>query len=208
MCFLRHARGFGWLDPSLRRRSRRLLDTKAASPRKWDMRGRCPSRISRSALPRGFVAAVYDCRIGDDCRIGVTPNLRSPFRPFQKNSSNSVHSVQSPPPPGSHRQPLQAPRGSAYVDLSRRSRAARRRKPKKICSIPVDFFFGLVFSVYKKSISRLKFPHSFPKYDSSSLDHSEAFFAACRLVLRAGEGISGFAVFSSRLPQPHSFLLP
>jgi hypothetical protein len=50
MCFLRHARGFGWLDPSLRRRSRRLLDTKAASPRKWDMRGRCPSRIHE---PRG-----------------------------------------------------------------------------------------------------------------------------------------------------------
>ena len=50
MCFLRHARGFGWLDPSLRRRSRRLLDTKAASPRKWDMRGRCPSRIHD---PRG-----------------------------------------------------------------------------------------------------------------------------------------------------------
>jgi hypothetical protein len=140
-----------------------------------------PPKI-RSALPRGFVAAVYDCR------IGVTPNLRSPFSPFQKNSSNSVHSVQSPPPPGSHRQLLQAPRGSAYVDLSRRCRAARRRIPKKICSIPVDFFFGLVFSVYKKSISRLKFPHSFPKYDSPSLDHSEASSASWRLVLRAGRG--------------------
>ena len=111
---------------------------------------------SRTARQRGFVAAVYDCR------IGVTPNLRSPFRPFQKNSSNSVHSVQSPPPPGSHRQPLQAPRGSAYVDLSRRSRAARRRIPKKICSIPVDFFFGLVSYVYKNNIPRLKLPTHSP----------------------------------------------
>ena len=38
------------LQQSLRQRSRRLLDTEAASPRKWDMRGRCPSRIHG---PRG-----------------------------------------------------------------------------------------------------------------------------------------------------------
>ena len=95
MCFLRHARGFGWLDPSLRRRSRRLLDTKAASPRKWDMRGRCPSRF-QSSCSRIKHAEIFPCFLALKAQNESPPFDLMPRLHGQASTSSVPHSLHSP----------------------------------------------------------------------------------------------------------------
>jgi hypothetical protein len=83
MCFLRHARGFGWLDPFFSRASGVFLDTMAAPPHKWVSDGAPPlpcmqeRAAARMGQQRRAAPTLHGRALNTTARIAVGRGFRA-----------------------------------------------------------------------------------------------------------------------------------